>query len=223
MIFAVAEFAMKPHRSAATLDSQVAHIAQDTSRQSSDSAVQKNVDVELEKQWLDLQLDKELQDTFPASDALKITRRQTDGRKRQSALPRVGIDEDVHGPQLEWYGSNSIAQAASAWEQIVFPLQTELLLTLPRQQNSAELNCGFVRDCGRAHRLQAIGLRTPREIEFECPIVKPIDPFRRVTIHDFTGRFLSSVRRRLSSRISSKRLVTSPIIAAHPMKSPASP
>jgi hypothetical protein len=33
--------------------------------------MQKRADDELEKQRLDLQLDKELQDTFPASDALK--------------------------------------------------------------------------------------------------------------------------------------------------------
>jgi hypothetical protein len=45
--------------------------------------VQKNSDNELEKQRLDIQLDKELQDTFPASDALKITRRQTDSPKRR--------------------------------------------------------------------------------------------------------------------------------------------
>ena len=51
-------------------------------RQSPESTVQKNVNDELEKQRLDLQLDKELQNTFPASDALKITRRQTDRPKR---------------------------------------------------------------------------------------------------------------------------------------------
>ena len=38
--------------------------------------VQKNTADALEKQRLDLQLDQELQDTFPASDALKISRRQ---------------------------------------------------------------------------------------------------------------------------------------------------
>jgi hypothetical protein len=42
--------------------------------------MRKNAD-HLEKQRLDLQLDKELQDTFPASDALKITRRRKDRRK----------------------------------------------------------------------------------------------------------------------------------------------
>jgi hypothetical protein len=51
-------------------------------RQSPESTVQKNPDDELEKERLDLQLDKELQDTFPASDALKITRRQKDRSKR---------------------------------------------------------------------------------------------------------------------------------------------
>ena len=44
--------------------------------------MQKNLDDELEKQRLDLQLDKELQETFPASDALKITRRQRDMPKQ---------------------------------------------------------------------------------------------------------------------------------------------
>ena len=43
---------------------------------------EKNLDDELEKQRLDLQLDKELQETFPASDALKITRRQRDMPKQ---------------------------------------------------------------------------------------------------------------------------------------------
>jgi hypothetical protein len=46
--------------------------------------MQNLADDELEKQRLDLQLDKELQDTFPASDALKITRRQTDRPKRKN-------------------------------------------------------------------------------------------------------------------------------------------
>jgi hypothetical protein len=44
--------------------------------------MQKNRDDELEKQRLDRELDKELRDTFPASDALKITRRQADRPKR---------------------------------------------------------------------------------------------------------------------------------------------
>ena len=38
----------------------------------------KNAKEELERQRLDLQLDRELEATFPASDALKITRRQSD-------------------------------------------------------------------------------------------------------------------------------------------------
>jgi hypothetical protein len=38
----------------------------------------KNAKEELEKLRLDLQLDSELEATFPASDALKITRRQPD-------------------------------------------------------------------------------------------------------------------------------------------------
>jgi hypothetical protein len=57
--------------------------------------VQKNSDDELEKQRLDLQLDKELQDTFPASDALKITRRQTDKPKRSDRSDRSGNDRDA--------------------------------------------------------------------------------------------------------------------------------
>jgi hypothetical protein len=38
----------------------------------------KNAKDELERQRLDLELDRELEATFPASDALKITRRQPD-------------------------------------------------------------------------------------------------------------------------------------------------
>jgi hypothetical protein len=38
----------------------------------------KNAKEELERPRLDLQLDRELEATFPASDALKITRRQSD-------------------------------------------------------------------------------------------------------------------------------------------------
>jgi hypothetical protein len=37
----------------------------------------KNAKEELERRRLDLQLDRELEATFPASDALKITRRQS--------------------------------------------------------------------------------------------------------------------------------------------------
>jgi hypothetical protein len=40
------------------------------------------MDDELEKQRLDRELDKELEDTFPASDALKITRWQAVRPKR---------------------------------------------------------------------------------------------------------------------------------------------
>jgi len=47
--------------------------------------MQKNVDDEFEKQRLDLQLDKELQDTFPASDALKITQRRRDRPKKKAS------------------------------------------------------------------------------------------------------------------------------------------
>jgi hypothetical protein len=42
----------------------------------------KNDKVELERQRLDLELDRELEATFPASDALKITRRQSDNPER---------------------------------------------------------------------------------------------------------------------------------------------
>jgi hypothetical protein len=52
--------------------------------------MQRNVDDELEKQRLDLQLDKELQDTFPASDALKITRRQMDMPKPSKRPDKSG-------------------------------------------------------------------------------------------------------------------------------------
>ena len=58
--------------------------------QRSENNVQKNIDDELERQRLDLALDRELQDTFPASDALKITQRQPDWplSKRQYHSPR---------------------------------------------------------------------------------------------------------------------------------------
>lgn len=49
--------------------------------------MQKDVDSELERQKLDAELDKELQDTFPASDPLKITRRPPKPKK-QSANTR---------------------------------------------------------------------------------------------------------------------------------------
>lgn len=47
--------------------------------------MQKNVDNELEKQRLDAELDKELQDTFPASDALKITRERPEPAQQKLA------------------------------------------------------------------------------------------------------------------------------------------
>lgn len=42
----------------------------------------KNARDELEKKRLDLELDRELEETFPASDALKITLRQSDSSER---------------------------------------------------------------------------------------------------------------------------------------------
>jgi len=42
----------------------------------------KNDKVELERQRLDLELDRELEATFQDSDALKITRRQSDNPER---------------------------------------------------------------------------------------------------------------------------------------------
>ena len=50
--------------------------------------MQKSTDDKLEKQRLDRQLDKELQDTFPASDALKITRRQVERPKKSKPSDR---------------------------------------------------------------------------------------------------------------------------------------
>jgi hypothetical protein len=51
----------------------------------------KNAKEEAERQRLDLQLDRELEATFPASDALKITRTQPDtfGKREQ---PKVKGD-----------------------------------------------------------------------------------------------------------------------------------
>lgn len=43
----------------------------------------RNANDELEWKRLDLQLDMELEATFPASDALKITRRQPDTSERR--------------------------------------------------------------------------------------------------------------------------------------------
>lgn len=57
----------------------------------------KDATAELEWLRLDLQLDKELEATFPASDALKITRRQpdifenrqaTEDKRRPTSKPR---------------------------------------------------------------------------------------------------------------------------------------
>lgn len=52
------------------------YIAETLNPQSRERIMPKNLDDEFEKQRLDRELDKELEDTFPASDALKITRRQ---------------------------------------------------------------------------------------------------------------------------------------------------
>jgi hypothetical protein len=58
-----------------------------------ESTVEKNSDDEVEKRRLDLQLDKELQDAFPASDALKITPRQTDKPKRSDRTDQAAMTE----------------------------------------------------------------------------------------------------------------------------------
>ena len=50
----------------------------------------------LEWQRLDLQLDSELEATFPASDALKITRRQPDGFENR----RVAENQKQSVPKL---------------------------------------------------------------------------------------------------------------------------
>lgn len=49
---------------------------------------QRKVDEEHEWQKLDRQLDRELEATFPASDALKITRRQPDTPSRLNRTAR---------------------------------------------------------------------------------------------------------------------------------------
>ena len=46
----------------------------------------RNAKEELEWQSLDLQLDRELESTFPASDALKITRART--APKQAGIPK---------------------------------------------------------------------------------------------------------------------------------------
>ncbi len=61
--------------------------------------MQKNADDEVEKQRLDLQLDDELRDTFPASDALKITRRRT--HKPQSARTGAALTVTYAKPKPE--------------------------------------------------------------------------------------------------------------------------
>jgi hypothetical protein len=53
-----------------------------------ESADQKTPAAEMERQRLDIELDRELEATFPASDALKITRRQPDHPSRPK--PRIG-------------------------------------------------------------------------------------------------------------------------------------
>jgi hypothetical protein len=52
---------------------------------------------ELEWQRLDLQLDRELEATFPASDALKITRRQANTKigKWQPQIKKGGIKASI--------------------------------------------------------------------------------------------------------------------------------
>jgi hypothetical protein len=50
--------------------------------------------VELERQRLDLELDGELEATFPASDALKITLRQSD-RFERGEQPKVKRAGDI--------------------------------------------------------------------------------------------------------------------------------
>jgi hypothetical protein len=43
---------------------------------------QKKIEEEMERQRLDIELDRQLEATFPASDALKITRWQPDSPSR---------------------------------------------------------------------------------------------------------------------------------------------
>jgi hypothetical protein len=47
------------------------------------STMQKKADEDLARRTLDSELDKELESTFPASDALKITRRRSSSSARQ--------------------------------------------------------------------------------------------------------------------------------------------
>jgi hypothetical protein len=55
------------------------------------TGMQKRNDDELTKQRLDLALDKELEDTFPASDAPKITRSRSD--KPAPVRPAARIED----------------------------------------------------------------------------------------------------------------------------------
>jgi hypothetical protein len=66
-------------------------------RHQAEGDMMKDASAELEWLRLDLQLDKELEATFPASDALKITRRQpdifenrqaTEDKRRPTSKPR---------------------------------------------------------------------------------------------------------------------------------------
>lgn len=52
----------------------------------------KNAQQEVERQRLDLQLDRELEATFPASDALKITRGQASAPERGSSRKAKSAD-----------------------------------------------------------------------------------------------------------------------------------
>jgi hypothetical protein len=61
-------------------------------RYHAESDMTKNAKEELERQRLDLELDRELEATFPASDALKITRRQRDAAFRKGNHPRIEKD-----------------------------------------------------------------------------------------------------------------------------------
>lgn len=61
----------------------------------------KDAKAKLEWQRLDLQLDRELEATFPASDALKITRRQPDvfenrrvAENQKQSIPKFRLSKD---------------------------------------------------------------------------------------------------------------------------------
>ena len=55
----------------------------------------KNAKDELEKQRLDMELDRELEATFPASDALKITRAGSQTPLRKAGRRRTGRTDSV--------------------------------------------------------------------------------------------------------------------------------